>query len=151
MWFAASVSQLSGLYLSVGDASALPFLPREKDLVMNRILTAAGALLIAAASTAAFASPASDAWVAKARAALEAQVAEAGLTDDGKVVKIRVKLGSAGADAVLIAETSGSADFDTAVKAAAKKADLPRPSSDLVGRSVTFTLGQPGATVTGAN
>lgn len=119
---------------------------------MTRLLPLAGALFIAAAaSTAAFASPASDAWVAKARAAIEAQVAEAGLADDGKVVKIRVKLGSGGADAVLIAETSGSADFDTAVKTAAKKADLPRPSSDLVGRSVTFTLGQPGATATGAN
>ena len=119
---------------------------------MNRILTAAGALLIAAAaSTVAFASPASDAWLAKARATLEAQMAEAGLSDDGKVVKIRVKLGSAGANGVQVAETSGSADFDNAAKAVAKKADLPRPSSDLVGRTVIFTLGQPAATATGAN
>ncbi|HYE46418.1 MAG TPA: TonB C-terminal domain-containing protein [Caulobacter sp.] len=118
---------------------------------MTRLLPLAGALLLAAAATAAHASPASDAWIAKTRAALEAKIAEAGLADDGKSVKIRVKLGSAGADAVLIAETSGSADFDSAVKAAAKRTDVPRPPSDLVGRSVTFTLGQPGATATGAN
>lgn len=113
---------------------------------MNRLVSLTGALLIAIAGvTAAQASPASDAWVAKTTASLQSSVEQAGLAGDGKVVKIRLKLGSAGASAVLIAETSGSADFDSAVKAAARKADLARPPSDLVGRTVTFTLGDPAA------
>ena len=111
---------------------------------MNRIISLAGALLLAVAgASAANASPASDAWVAKTKAALQAKVAEAGLADDGKSVKIKLRLGSAGADSVQIAETSGSSDFDTAVKGVAKDTDVPRPPSDLVGRVVTFTLGQP--------
>lgn len=111
---------------------------------MTRILPLAGALLLAiAAASAANASPASDAWVAKTKAALQAKVAEAGLADDGKSVKIKLRLGSAGPSSVVIAETSGSADFDSAVKGAAKDTDVPRPPSDLVGREVTFTLGQP--------
>lgn len=111
---------------------------------MNRIIPLAGALLIAiAGASAANASAGSDAWVAKTKAALQAKVEAAGLADDGKTVKIRLRLGSSGADSVTIAETSGSTDFDTAVKGAAKDADLSRPPSDLVGRTVTFTLGQP--------
>jgi outer membrane biosynthesis protein TonB len=111
---------------------------------MNRILPLAGALLLAGlGASAANASPASDAWVAKTKAALQAKVAAAGLADDGKSVKIKLRLGSAGPSSVVIAETSGSADFDTAVKGAAKDTDVPRPPSDLVGREVTFTLGQP--------
>ncbi len=111
---------------------------------MNRILPLAGALLIATLGvSSANASPASDAWVAKTKAALQARVEAAGLADDGKTVKIKLRLGSSGADSVQIAETSGSSDFDTAVKGAAKAADLARTPSDLVGRTVTFTLGQP--------
>lgn len=111
---------------------------------MNRIIPLAGALLLAALSaSAANASPASDAWVAKTKAALQAKVEAAGLADDGKSVKIKLRLGSSGPSSVVIAETSGSADFDSAVKGAAKNTDVPRPPSDLVGREVTFTLGQP--------
>ncbi len=111
---------------------------------MNRIIPLAGALLIAiAGASAANASPGSDAWVAKTRAALQAKVEAAGLADDGKTVKIRLRLNSAGADSVQVAQTSGSADFDNAVKGAAKDTDLTRPPSDLVGRTVIFTLGQP--------
>ncbi|MDO9336133.1 MAG: TonB C-terminal domain-containing protein [Caulobacter sp.] len=111
---------------------------------MNRILPIAGALLLATlGATAANASAATDAWVAKTKAALQAKVEAAGLADDGKVVKIKVRLDYAGAEAVQVAQTSGSADFDNAVKSAAKEADVPRPPSELVGRSVTFTLGQP--------
>lgn len=111
---------------------------------MNRIIPLAGALLIAIAGTsAANASTGSDAWVAKTKAALQAKVEAAGLADDGKTVKIRLRLGSGGAESVSIAESSGSADFDTAVKGAAKDTDVARPPSDLVGRTVTFTLGQP--------
>lgn len=111
---------------------------------MNRIIPLAGALFIAVAgASAANASAGSDAWVAKTKAALQAKVEAAGLADDGKTVKIRLRLGSSGADSVTIAETSGSTDFDTAVKSAAKDTDVARPPSDLVGRTVTFTLGQP--------
>ncbi len=111
---------------------------------MNRIIPLAGALFIAVAGvSAASASPASDAWVARTKAALQAKVEAAGLADDGKSVKIRLRLGSAGPSSVTIAQTSGSADFDTAVKGAAKDTDVARPPADLVGREVTFTLGQP--------
>jgi TonB family protein len=119
---------------------------------MNRIASFTGAVLIAAAAfTAANASPGSDAWVAKTKAALDSQVAAAGLADDGKAVEIRIKLGSAGADGVIIAKTSGSRDFDDAIKAVARKANVSRPPSDLVGRTVTFTLGEGSATTAGAN
>jgi TonB family protein len=119
---------------------------------MNRITSLSIALLISAgAASAALASPGSDAWVAKTKTTLEAEVAQAGLADDGKSVKIRVKLASDGADGVTVVSTSGSRDFDDAVKAAARKAAISRPPSDLVGRTVTFTLGQPGATAQGSN
>lgn len=111
---------------------------------MNRIIPLAGALLIAiGGASAANASPASDAWLAKTRAALQAKVEAAGLADDGKTVKIKLRLGSAGPDSITVARSSGSADFDNAVKAAAKATDVSRPPSDLVGRAVNFTLGQP--------
>ena len=90
---------------------------------MNRILPLAGALVLAAATVSvAEASPASDAWVSRTGAALQSQVGAAGLSDDGKVVQIRVKVAPDGAGAVIVAGTSGSRDFDDAVKAAARRA-----------------------------
>ena len=119
---------------------------------MNRILPLAGALVLAAATVSvAEASPASDAWVSRTGAALQSQVGAAGLSDDGKVVQIRVKVAPDGAGAVIVAGTSGSRDFDDAVKAAARKADIARPPAELVGRTVTFRLGDSSAVATGAN
>lgn len=118
---------------------------------MTRILSLAGALLIAtAAVSAAHAGPASDAWLSKSRADLEAKVSQAGLADNGKVVKIRVRLNARGVDQVLIAQSSGSTDFDNAVKAQAAKG-LTAPPSELAGRSVVFTIGGAAGTATGAN
>lgn len=107
---------------------------------MKRIAIIAATAALAFASSA-FASPASDAWVAKTRAALQAKIAEAGLADDGKTVQLRVRVDSQGAGSVTIAGTSGSSDFDTAAKAAAKSADVSRPPAELVGRTVVFTVG----------
>jgi len=113
---------------------------------MNRFISLAGGLLIAASTaTLALASPASDAWVAKTKATLDQQVAAKGLNDDGRSVRIRVKVAPDGAGAVTIVESSGSSDFDTAVKSAAKSADFARPPAELVGRTVTFTLGDDAA------
>lgn len=117
---------------------------------MNRFISLAGGLLIAASTaTLALASPAADAWVAKTKASLDAQVASQGLADDGRSVRIRVKVAPDGAGGLTIVESSGSADYDAAVKAAARKADVSRPPAELVGRTVTFTLGQP-TTASGA-
>lgn len=111
---------------------------------MNRIIPLTSALLIAAfGATSAFAGPASDAWVAQTKAALQAKVEAAGLADDGKTVKLRVRLGAAGPNSVQVGQSSGSVDFDNAVKSAAKDTDVSRPPSELVGRTVVFTLGQP--------
>ena len=108
------------------------------------LVSLAGALLITAfGASAAFAGPASDSWMAQTKAALQAKVEAAGLADDGRKVKLRLRLGAAGPNSVKVAQTSGSLDFDSAVKAAAKDTDLSRPPSELVGRTVTFTLGQP--------
>jgi TonB family protein len=119
---------------------------------MPRILPLAGALILAAAAaTVAQASPASDAWVSRTGAALQSQVGAAGLSDDGKAVQLRVKVAPDGAGALMIAGSSGSRDFDDAVKAAARKADIVRPPAELVGRTVTFRLGDSSAVATGAN
>ena len=119
---------------------------------MNRILPFVGALLVAAASVSVVqASPASDAWVSRTSANLQSQVGAAGLSDDGKVVQLRVKVAPDGAGALIIAQTSGSRDFDDAVKAAARKASIARPPAELVGRTVTFRLGDSSAVAAGAN
>lgn len=114
---------------------------------------AAGALLSAASLTAAFAATAADRWISDSRAALQARVAEAGLADDGKAVAIRIK--ATGDDkryAPTIERSSGSADYDLAVRGALKGVKLPAPPVELNGRRVTFTLGQPAAgAANGAN
>lgn len=117
------------------------------------IALAAGALLSAASLTSAYAATASDRWIVEARAALQAKVAEAGLADDGKAVVIRIK---ATADdkryAPAVERSSGSADYDLAVRDALDGVKLPAPPVELNGRRVTFTLGQPAAgAVSGAN
>jgi|GEM_PF-1554214 len=109
---------------------------------------AAGALLSVASLASAQAATASDRWLADARAALEAKVAAAGLHDDGKAVVIKIK---ATADtkryAPTVERSSGSADFDVAVRDAIKGVKLAPPPVELNGRGVSFTLGQ---TVAGA-
>ena len=107
---------------------------------------AAGALLSVASLSTALAASASDQWLAEARAALQARVAAAGLDDDGKTVAIRLK---ATADdkryAPTVARSSGSADYDVAVRGALAGVKLPAPPIELNGRGVTFTLGQTAA------
>lgn len=103
---------------------------------------AAGALLSVATLSNAFAATPSEQWLAEARAALQARVAAAGLHDDGKTVAIRLK---ATADdkryAPAVARSSGSADYDQAVRGALAGIKLPAPPIELNGRGVTFTLG----------
>ena len=112
-----------------------------------QILAFTGAVVLsAAAQTLAFAGSASDAWIAQTRAAFAEKIAAAGLDDDGKAVGIRLSIsGSPGGDSLRIVRSSGSGDFDTAAKAAVKDADLKRPPRELIGRTVTFTLGDPAA------
>jgi TonB family protein len=106
-------------------------------------LVAFAAIALFSGATAAHAGPAADAWIAETGATLQTAVDGAGLSDEGKVVKLRFKLGAGGPNAVQIAESSGSADFDAAAKTAARKARLSRPPAELAGRSVVFTLGDP--------
>jgi TonB family protein len=111
------------------------------------LLAFAGAAVLSAASlTLAHASAASDAWIAQTKAAFAEKIAAAGLADDGKAVALKVTI-SANPDgnSLRVVRTSGSGDFDAAAKAAVKDADLKRPPSELVGRTVTFTLGDPAA------
>lgn len=104
----------------------------------------AGALLSVAAATSVHATPAADQWVAESRATLQARVAEAGLADDGKAVTIRVKAVRDHKDyAPSVKQSSGSTDYDAAVRAALKGVRLPAPPAELNGRSVAFTLGEP--------
>lgn len=104
---------------------------------------AAGALLSVAAASTALAATAADRWIAEATAKLQARVAEAGLADDGKAVGIRIKATSDDKRyAPSVARTSGSADFDNAVREALDGVKLPAPPVELNGRGVTFTLGQ---------
>lgn len=105
---------------------------------------AAGLLLSAALGAAAHASPASDRWVADASAALQARVAQAGLADDGKAVTIRIKAVRDYREySPRVKESSGSTDYDNAVRDALKGVRLPVPPTELTGRAVAFTLGQP--------
>lgn len=107
---------------------------------------AAGALLSAISLTAALAGPAGDAWLADARATLQARVAEAGLADDGKVVAIRIKASESFHDyRPAVARSSGSLDYDAAVTASLRGVRLPAPPIEISGRGVTFTLGAPAA------
>lgn len=126
----------------------LPVRINAKDKTMKTQLLplAAGALLSVASLSTAFAASDSEQWLADARAALQARVAAAGLDDDGKTVAIRV---NASPDsrryAPSVARSSGSPDFDVAVRAALTGVRLPAPPVSLNGRGVTFTLGQPAA------
>lgn len=107
---------------------------------------AAGALLSAVALSAALAGSTGDAWLAEARATLQARVAEAGLDDDGKVVAIRIKASDNVRDyRPVVARSSGSLDYDAAVTASLKGVKLPAPPIEISGRGVTFTLGTPAA------
>lgn len=104
---------------------------------------AAGALLAVAPFAAAQASPDADRWLADSQAALQARVAQAGLDNDGRVVVIRIKASDSFRDyGAQVAETSGSADFDNAVKTALKGVRLTTPPVDLSGRRVSFALGE---------
>ena len=112
----------------------------------QRLSLAAGALLSVASLTSAFAATAADRWIADSRAALQARVAEAGLADDGKAVAIRIKATSDDKRyAPKVERSSGSADYDVAVRDALKGVKLTAPPVELNGRGVTFTLGQPAA------
>jgi hypothetical protein len=107
---------------------------------------AAGALLSVASISTAFAATAADRWIADARAALQARVAEAGLADDGKAVAIRIKATSDDKRyAPSVERSSGSSDFDLAVRDSLRGVKLPAPPIELNGRGVTFTLGAPAA------
>lgn len=111
------------------------------------LLAFAGAAVLSAASlTLAHATPASDAWIARTKAAFAERIATAGLNDDGKAVALKVTIAANPRDSRLrVARTSGSRDFDDAARAAARAADLDRPPPELVGSAVTFTLGDPAA------
>jgi len=127
----------------------------SKHKMTKSFLAFAGAATLSlAAHSLALASPAADTWIAQAHAAFEASLADAGLADDGKAVALRVTISADPDDATLrIVRTSGSQDFDSAAKAAAGKAKLKRPPAELVGRTVTFTLGDPASSpsATGAD
>ncbi|MDB5471452.1 MAG: hypothetical protein JWR84_3012 [Caulobacter sp.] len=112
-----------------------------------QLLAFVGATALSAASmTLAHAGSASDAWIAQTRAAFADRIAAAGLADDGKTVGIRLNIsGSPGGDSLRVVRSSGSGDFDVAAKAAVKDTDLKRPPRELIGRTVTFTLGDPAA------
>lgn len=141
--------------ISVSAAPPSPNRKRKLEQMTKSLLAFAGAAFLSlAANTLAFASPAADAWVAETRAAFEASLAEAGLADDGRAVALRVTVSAKPDGATLrIVRSSGSQDFDSAAKAAAAKADLKRAPAELVGRTVTFTLGDPaaGPSAAGAN
>ncbi|MES2033219.1 MAG: TonB C-terminal domain-containing protein [Pseudomonadota bacterium] len=107
------------------------------------IAFAAGALLAVVPLAAAQASADADRWLAESQAALQARITQAGLNDDGRVVVIRIKASESFRDyGAQVAESSGSADFDNAVKTALKGVRLSTPPIDLSGRRVSFTLGE---------
>jgi len=114
-----------------------------KTLKSEILALAAGALLAAAAITPSQAATAVDRWIADSQYALQSRVAQAGLADDGKAVTIRIK---ATADdkryAPQVERSSGSADFDIAVREALKGVKLAPPPVEITGRGVTFTLGE---------
>ncbi len=116
-------------------------------MTKSHLLVFAGAALLSAASlTLAHASPASDAWIAQTKAAFAERIAAAGLDDDGKAVALKLTISAGqGGNSLRVVGASGSGDFDTAVKAAVKDAELKRPPPELVGRTVTFILGDPDA------
>eukprot|EP01030_Chromulinospumella_sphaerica_P024964 gene24964-25077_t len=96
--------------------------------------------------TLAHAGSASDAWIAQTKAAFAEKIAAAGLNDDGKAVALKVTISARPEGNTLrVVRSSGSGDFDSAAKAAVRDADLKRPPAELIGRTVTFTLGDPAA------
>lgn len=118
------------------------------------IAFAGAAVLSLAGASLAHAGQSADAWIAQAKAALDAKVADAGLADDGKTVAVRVTVTADPDDVTLrIVRSSGSQDFDSAAKAAAKSADLKRPPAELIGRTIVFTLGDaaPGPSAVASN
>ncbi len=103
---------------------------------------AAGTLLSAALFANAHAATPSERWIAESRAALEASINAAGLADDGKAVAITIKAAEDQKGyAPRIVRSSGSTDYDAAVREAVKTVKLGAPPVELRGRGVTFTLG----------
>lgn len=105
------------------------------------MLSAAGLLLASAAQAA----PAQDRFVDQAKAQAHARLADRGVDLGGRTVAIRMAFGAERLASVGLARSSGSPELDSQAVAALRNLKTERPPTELVGRTLVVTLGEPAA------
>ena len=106
------------------------------------VLSAAGLLLAANAH----ASPAhQQRFVDDTRAQAYARLADRGVDLAGKTLSVRLAFGGERVASVGVAKSSGSSELDAKAVAALRNLKTGRPPTELVGRVVVLTLGEPAA------
>ncbi|MDQ0464757.1 hypothetical protein QO010_002541 [Caulobacter ginsengisoli] len=108
-------------------------------MTFRPLLLAATALAAVVSLSQANASPAADQWLAGARGQIQARLTAAGLTDP-VAVQIKVSTDPRGYALQL---TGGNRDDQAAAGAALKGLKFASPPDELLGRKVTFRLGEP--------
>ncbi len=108
-------------------------------MTFRPLLLAATALAAVVSLSQANASPAADRWLAGARGQIQQRLAAAGLTDP-LAVQIKVSTDPRGYALQL---SGGNRDDNAAAQTALKGLKLTSPPDELLGRQVTFKLGEP--------
>jgi hypothetical protein len=108
-------------------------------MTFRLLLLAATALAAVVSLSQANASPAADQWLAGARGQIQDRLTAAGL-NDAVAVQIKVSNDPRGYALQL---SSGNRDEAAAAQTALKGLKLASPPDELLGRKVTFKLGEP--------
>lgn len=108
------------------------------------MLSAAGLLLASAAQAA----PLQQRFVDDTRTQAHARLAERGVDLGGRSIGLRLAFGAERLASVGLARSSGSPDLDTQAVAALRNLKTGRPPTELVGRTMVLTLGEPAAQAT---
>lgn len=108
------------------------------------VLSAAGMLLAAAPLSPALASADTDRFVAAATADAGERLAKRGVDLAGKSLVVRAHVGADRLSGARVVSTSGSAELDEQVEGALRNLRTEAAPVELLGRELTFTLGEPG-------
>lgn len=109
------------------------------------VLSAAGLLLAAAPLSPALAASAdTDRFVAAATADAGERLAKRGVDLAGKSLVVRAQVGADRLSGARVVSTSGSAELDQQVEGALRNLRTEAAPVELLGRELTFTLGEPG-------
>jgi TonB family protein len=106
----------------------------------------AAALLLATAVQAA--PSASERYIESTRLEAQARLTERGVDVSGKPLALRIGVGADRLSAVSVAKSSGSPELDAQAVSALRRLKTGPAPSELIGRAVVLSLGEPGSAVT---